>query len=105
VLAVGYAFEQVFKGRLQPDPGIAEDNMAGDFDIQAFNRLKREIAHESYGSLQLADDRRTYIHPTADEFRTLVRQITARLRQGYGGQGARLGEPEVCRSPHLTTAG
>jgi amidase len=76
VLAVGYALEQVFEGRLQPDHGIADDNMAEDVDIQTFNRLKKEIAYQSYRSLQLDKDKRTYIHPTADEFRTLVRQIT-----------------------------
>jgi len=76
VLAVGYALEQKFKGRLQPDHGTAGDNVAEEFDIQAFNRLKKEIAYQSYRSLQLDEDRRTYIHPTADEFRTLVRQIT-----------------------------
>jgi Asp-tRNA(Asn)/Glu-tRNA(Gln) amidotransferase A subunit family amidase len=77
VLAVGYGFEQVFKGRLEPACGIAEGSMADGFDIQAFNRLKRAIAYQSYRSLQLSEDRRTYIHPTADEFRALVRQITA----------------------------
>ena len=50
--------------------------MADGFDILAFNRLKRAIAYQSYRTLQLSEDKRTYIHPTADEFRALVRQIT-----------------------------
>ena len=89
------SLERVFNARVQPDHGIAEADMAEDFDIDAFNQLKRTIAHQSYRSLQLGEERWVYIHPTADEFRALVREITgavygrgvSRGRGGDGGNG------------------
>ena len=76
VLAFGHALERVFNARIQPDHATAGADLAEDFDIDAFNRLKRTIAYQSYRRLEMGEERRAYIHPTAEEFRALVREVT-----------------------------
>jgi amidase len=75
VLTAGYALERLFNARVQPEHGFAGATTR-EFDIEAFNALKRTIAHQSYRILELGEERRAYTHPTADEFRALVREIT-----------------------------
>jgi Asp-tRNA(Asn)/Glu-tRNA(Gln) amidotransferase A subunit family amidase len=78
VLALGSALEKMFNGRVVPRPtATADGHTTEEFDIERFNRFKKEIAHRSSRSLQLDADGREYVHPTADEFRALVSEITA----------------------------
>ena len=81
LLAIGLALEQTLGGRVVPrPPGAGHEAASGELDIEQFNRFKKDLAHRSSRSLQLDADGREYVHPTADEFRALVREVTSATR-------------------------
>jgi amidase len=73
VLRAGHLFEQCLDARVRPPYDRA--SAAPDFEIPTFNNLKKAIAHRAAASLQLDARGHVYAHPTADEFRQLVREI------------------------------
>ncbi len=78
ILAIGQAIEQTVGGRIVPHHGNRDGNDFQIDQIDRFNALKKTIAHRCYCTLQLDREGRSYAHPTAEEFRLLVRDITTR---------------------------
>lgn len=87
VLSVGHVIERCLDARVQPLPHVdgtclaAEHAGDGEHAIRAFNQLKKQIAYRCFSRLQLDPLGRVYVHPTAEEFRWLVRKITDGLTQ------------------------
>lgn len=79
-LRVGQVIEQCLGARVLP--GGHGDTPAAEFDIHAFNQLKKTIAHRGAPALRLDAGGHVYAHPTAEEFRGLLRDIT-----GSGAEG------------------
>jgi amidase len=73
VLDTGYGLEQLFRARRVPPLPVPHVNDRQAWEIDRFNRLRREIAHRCLGTLHLDPAGLKYVRPTSEEFRAVVR--------------------------------
>jgi hypothetical protein len=79
VLDRGYCLEQLFRARRVPPAAAPPVNDRRAWEIERFNRLRREIAHRCLGTLHLDPAGLKYVRPTSEEFRAVVRNAVRDL--------------------------